>query len=198
MEVQANLPHVGKGAEADTGSYKYQYATLADVNGALLPVLGKAGLVWTCGPEWSDGGWALHGRLSDGTDTLDAWWPLPKTDDPQRLGSAVTYGRRYLLCALVGLVPDEDDDGQKAARPEPAAGHVAAMRTIRGHITAMFVACGKDSEHDAYKNMWRAIRAVGISDAKKDDQFAAVPADVLEGLAADLGDLVAAQEGAQS
>lgn len=39
---------------------------------------------------------------------------------PQGIGSAITYGRRYSLSALVGICADEDDDGEKAmARNNP-------------------------------------------------------------------------------
>lgn len=34
--------------------------------------------------------------------------------DPQSVGSALTYARRYALSALVGICADEDDDGEKA------------------------------------------------------------------------------------
>jgi hypothetical protein len=40
--------------------------------------------------------------------------PLPKAD-PQGYGSALTYGRRYALSALVGIVTEEDDDGNAAS-----------------------------------------------------------------------------------
>jgi hypothetical protein len=36
--------------------------------------------------------------------------PLPKAD-PQGYGSALTYGRRYGLAAMVGIVSEDDDDG---------------------------------------------------------------------------------------
>lgn len=40
-------------------------------------------------------------------------------DDAQGLGSALTYLRRYSLAALVGVVADEDDDGNAASnRPQ--------------------------------------------------------------------------------
>lgn len=39
------------------------------------------------------------------------------SDDVQGLGSALTYLRRYSLAAVVGIVADEDDDGNAAARP---------------------------------------------------------------------------------
>jgi hypothetical protein len=36
-------------------------------------------------------------------------------DDPQGVGSALTYLRRYSLAAMVGVVADEDDDGNAAS-----------------------------------------------------------------------------------
>lgn len=38
----------------------------------------------------------------------------PVKADPQGIGSALTYARRYGLCSLVGIVADEDDDGEAA------------------------------------------------------------------------------------
>ncbi len=41
--------------------------------------------------------------------------PLPQMDDPQKLGSAVTYYRRYTLQSLLGLQA-EDDDANSASQ----------------------------------------------------------------------------------
>lgn len=43
--------------------------------------------------------------------------PLPKAD-PQGMGSAITYARRYALTAMLGMVT-EDDDGESAKAPKP-------------------------------------------------------------------------------
>lgn len=43
--------------------------------------------------------------------------PLAK-QDPQGVGSAITYGRRYGLAAIVGIVSDEDDDGNAASKAQ--------------------------------------------------------------------------------
>lgn len=43
---------------------------------------------------------------------------LVKTD-PQGVGSALTYLRRYALSAVVGVVADEDDDGNAASKAVP-------------------------------------------------------------------------------
>ncbi len=40
--------------------------------------------------------------------------PVVKTNDPQAMGSAITYARRYALGSILGLNIDEDDDGEKA------------------------------------------------------------------------------------
>jgi len=41
-------------------------------------------------------------------------------DDPQGLGSALTYLRRYALAAVVGVTATEDDDGNAASTPANA------------------------------------------------------------------------------
>ena len=51
--------------------------------------------------------------------------------DSQGQGSAVTYARRYSYMSVLGLVADEDDDGNKASRP--AAQHRQTDTTERGH-----------------------------------------------------------------
>ena len=43
---------------------------------------------------------------------------LTQFNDPQKLGSAITYYRRYTLQALLGLQA-EDDDANKASAKEP-------------------------------------------------------------------------------
>jgi hypothetical protein len=41
--------------------------------------------------------------------------PLKDPSDPQKAGSAITYGKRYSLLAILGL-PTEDDDGNAATK----------------------------------------------------------------------------------
>jgi hypothetical protein len=49
------------------------------------------------------------GEFIAGELTLSAEGPTP-----QKIGSAVTYGRRYGLAAIVGVAPDDDDDAEGA------------------------------------------------------------------------------------
>jgi hypothetical protein len=50
-------------------------------------------------------------------DKVSSEMELPSLQDPQKLGSAITYYRRYTLQSLLGLQA-EDDDANKASRPE--------------------------------------------------------------------------------
>ena len=49
-------------------------------------------------------------------------------DDPQGLGSALTYLRRYALAAVVGVTATEDDDGNAASTPANARVSTPAPR----------------------------------------------------------------------
>jgi hypothetical protein len=67
--------------------FKNAYATLGSVREATRPVLAKHGL-------------ALLN---------------PVKNDPQGLGSAISYARRYGEAAICGIVAEEDDDGNAAS-----------------------------------------------------------------------------------
>ncbi|MEH2393859.1 MAG: ERF family protein [Nostoc sp.] len=40
----------------------------------------------------------------------------PRVNDPQKIGSALTYARRYSLCAILSVAADEDNDGNVAGQ----------------------------------------------------------------------------------
>lgn len=42
-------------------------------------------------------------------------YPLPSAANPQQLGSALTYARRYSLSCITCIAADEDDDGDQAS-----------------------------------------------------------------------------------
>jgi hypothetical protein len=53
---------------------------------------------------------------SESGEQIDSGITLPNLTDPQKLGSAITYYRRYTLQSLLGLQA-EDDDANKVSRP---------------------------------------------------------------------------------
>ncbi len=66
----------------------------------------------------------------------EGWQPA---DDPQSIGSALSYARRYALSALVGIA-DDDDDGNAASKPagQPAQPQAPkpAVKPLAGGLTA--------------------------------------------------------------
>jgi hypothetical protein len=117
--LMTKLPEIKKSQEAkvktDKANYTYSYADLAQVSRAILPVLGELGLSFTAKPTMSDGKFVLAYRLLHVSGEDDKGeYPLPTSGTPQSVGSAITYARRYCLCAVTGVAPEDDDDGAAA------------------------------------------------------------------------------------
>lgn len=123
---QAELPGVEKGATGQVpGGRPHKYADLADLSLAVLPLLGKHGLAWTTMPTVEDGRFVLRYELMhESGQSRIGCYPLPENADAWKIGSALTYGRRYLLSAVTGVAADEDDDGRAAQGAKHDGGRV--------------------------------------------------------------------------
>lgn len=124
IELQKELPKLDK--KADNPFFKSKYVPLEEVIGKILPLLNKHGFGLMQAVNQSNGTPVLDTSLiyqyGATTPLLQSSMPLMlKSEDPQAQGSAITYARRYALMALLGLVGDEDDDGNRASQPETKA-----------------------------------------------------------------------------
>jgi hypothetical protein len=114
--------------DAQNPHFKSSYADLASVWEACRSHLTAHGIAVVQSPE-ADGP-----RVSITTTLLHAsgeWISsalllTARDASPQSIGSAITYGRRYGLAAMVGVAPD-DDDGE-AAQGRDAGGTPAYAR----------------------------------------------------------------------
>lgn len=121
LRAREEFPTIVKDETADVGKYKYKYVELSSVLAAVTPALTKHGLILVQTVDCH----AQHGpvlltrlvHIDSGTD-IQSGYPLQpdRPNDPQALGKAVTYARRYSIFAVLGLAP-EDDDAQKTDRP---------------------------------------------------------------------------------
>jgi hypothetical protein len=125
-KVQAELPAIAKGETADAGTYSYAYADLTAITKPLMPLLGEHGLafiakptLWTNPADPVDVRFVLaYSLLHVSGEREDGVYPLPN-GNPQTIGSAISYGRRYCLCAVTGVAPGgSDDDGAAAGATE--------------------------------------------------------------------------------
>lgn len=112
VAFQAEMPKVAKSSRADAGSYSYTYAAFPDVSDAAIPILTHHGLSFTCLPGRNeDGSYELRGLLRHTSGESDSGSLPIMGRQMQDIGSAISYGRRYLLGCMTGLVTDDDDDG---------------------------------------------------------------------------------------
>ena len=125
--------------------FKNRYADIAAVWAAIRPAMAKHGISVTQWPVHADDG-RLHivTRLAHAGEWIRAHFSIPVTkQDPQGYGSSITYARRFALAAAVGVVADEDDDGnaasaRPAARQEPKPEPAKPVETLVDAILRKF------------------------------------------------------------
>lgn len=117
----AKVQGVLEGAHKDgvNPHFKSQYATLASTWEACRKPLADNGLSVVQTFEIEPEGVVVITTLLhiSGQFMSGRLFLKPQKNDPQGIGSAITYGRRYGLAAIVGISP-EDDDGEAATRPK--------------------------------------------------------------------------------
>jgi ERF superfamily len=104
--------------------YKSKYACLDSILDAISDALAASGLLLIQPTEIENGTPVLKTILIHAPtgDRFESILPLPVLTDPQKLGSALTYYRRYGICNLLAISPDEDDDGSKFSTLRQAQG----------------------------------------------------------------------------
>lgn len=140
VAAQAELRNPPK--EQNNPFFKSKYADLATVREYVVPVFHKHGLAVTQLPTTVDGEPCLcsmlvhkSGEYISTTIQLHAVKKPVKAErpgpqeqakpsepqhDPQGVGAAITYARRYALQSIAGITADEDDDGNEASgNPTP-------------------------------------------------------------------------------
>lgn len=159
---------------ATNPAFKTKYADLSEVVEAVVPALNNAGVGVLQNPAF-DGEWVtvattfLHEGGSAVTSTLRL---KPSKTDPQGVGSAITYGRRYSLLAMTGAAP-EDDDGnassgprQDRREPPPANGPSAAAQYAADQLRLA-------KTKDEFTAFWEGQKS-GLRETLNDADFAHV------------------------
>jgi len=122
VALQADLKPVEKNGV--NPFFKNEYIKLPDLMISLQPLLTKHKLAVMHLTGNIDGISAIKVvLLHESGETIESdYQPLLLTkQDPQAQGSAITYARRYTLCAMLGIVADEDDDGHAGSNPSASS-----------------------------------------------------------------------------
>jgi hypothetical protein len=117
--------------------YEYSYAGLATTLAAVRPSLAANGLSHASEAAAAEGGINITTRLMHTSGQWIEAGPLfmPCAAAPQDAGSAISYGRRYQLQALLGLAA-EDDDGcsAQATATSPDVQPEASAKACRAKV----------------------------------------------------------------
>lgn len=109
--------------ESTNPHYNSKFADLAACINSVRDALAEQGLVVLQPMSARSDGFFLRtiichksGQFIGSEIPIAADWENP---NPQKLGSTLTYLRRYAFCALLDIAADEDDDGEGASKSYP-------------------------------------------------------------------------------
>ena len=111
-EVKREVGKVSKNSK--NPHFKNTYADLNALIDAVEPILLEKGLLML--QPIQNGNVTTIIIDCESSESIQSAIALPVLNDPQKLGSAITYFRRYTLQSLLSLQA-EDDDGNKASAP---------------------------------------------------------------------------------
>ena len=122
-KAQAALKSAAK--DATNPAYNSKYADLTAVWGACRGPLTDNGIAVWQDVTMAEGNILVRTRLAHSSGQWVELGPLPiplGKISAHGVGSAISYGKRYALAAAVGIVAEDDDDGNaaNAAAPESA------------------------------------------------------------------------------
>lgn len=101
--------------DSENPFFKSSYADLSAVWKACRAQLSSNGLAVIQAVDQN--GWLRTTLAHESGEWVASVYPVkPIKDDPQGLGSAITYARRYSLAAIVGIAPEGDDDDAEGAQ----------------------------------------------------------------------------------
>lgn len=166
MEMSPSIVEIAKALHAAQGEmsgakkgaanpfFKSKYADLNSVVDAIREPFCNHGLSYSQFPIYEDGSAGVTTILMHASgewmrDSLTL--PVVKKD-PQAVGSAITYARRYALQSIAGI-PSEDDDGNAASQPAKAS------KVVNDPNVDLIAEAIKNNDSDFVKQNWTGLIA---------------------------------------
>lgn len=109
--------------------FKSRYVDLSGVLKAAQPILAKHGL---CVAQIISGGDLITLLSHKSGQWMKSICPLGNYKNQQERGSAITYTKRYAICAILGIAADTDDDGNSATDADKKSGTMGKPATSQG------------------------------------------------------------------
>lgn len=153
--MQSELPRVEKSAQA----HNSKYARLEDINDAIRPILQKHGFAVTFRVNQSESMIKVVTVLSHRQghrEETDIMLPADTSGGKnavQAIGSTISYGKRYGICALLNISTGDDTDGNFPSDDLP---------DITDAISAIDGAADVDELQRVFKEVWTAFKQPAI------------------------------------
>jgi hypothetical protein len=100
--------------DATNPFFKSKYASLSNIQDAIANPLSEAGLTYSQFPDGDHGLTTIIMHGNSGEWIQSTYRMKPVKDDPQGIGSSITYQKRYAIAGALALNIDDDDDANTA------------------------------------------------------------------------------------
>lgn len=187
-KARDEFPEIKKDREVEvptrnSGSYRFKYATLDHILESIKKPLASNGLSFV--QSVGDGKLTLLLLHSSGEWIETDAMPIKVTDGgSQAFGSAISYAKRYQLCAVFGITADDDDDANIGD------GHPAAVRANgangNGQPPRRPAPPPALASPEQVKQIKELLNAVQLPEGEVDKWFAKAKVDVWEDMPASL------------
>lgn len=175
--------------DANNPFFKSKYVPLENVVEAITESTSKNGLSFTQFPSSDEDGNVTVGTLvmhsSGEWIEYDPIKMKPVKNDPQSIGSAITYAKRYALSAIFGITSDQDDDGNEATQtkkqqPKKVNDPVISVEKANYYLKEIATISAEKGKEDGSIVKW-FLNHLGVVDYKMIKQSQIEDADMLLG-----------------
>ncbi len=173
--------------DANNPFFKSKYVPLENVVEAITESASKNGLSFTQFPSSDEDGNVTVGTLvmhsSGEWIEYDPIKMKPVKNDPQSIGSAITYAKRYALSAIFGITSDQDDDGNEATQtkkqqPKKVNDPVISVEKANYYLKEIATISAEKGKEDGSIVKW-FLNHLGVVDYKMIKQSQIEDADML-------------------
>lgn len=145
--------------DANNPFFKSKYVPLENVVESITKSASKNGIAFSQFPSQDENGMTTVGTVvmheSGEWIEYDPIKIKPVKNDPQAVGSAITYAKRYALSAIFGITSDQDDDGNEATQPAKSKSQPAKKQAPKTK---------KDAKTDEANALFAKLKNRGVID----------------------------------
>lgn len=115
--------------EESQAGYNFKYATFESINEVVKPILSRHGLFVTFKTTFIEGGVTVIAKVTHeqgATEETQGVFPFDKTgqkNNIQAVGSAISYGKRYMMNALLNISTHGEDDNAFKSQKQDKQGY---------------------------------------------------------------------------